>query len=270
MPLWTKVDSAAGAPKWKSIATGSSTANRGNTLFANTTPSAFINNATVGVFGANTSEAVAFPGNGTPGWLKTTVGTGPVLTLSVTGGAEFVNGATITISNGSSNGVAVLTTNGTGNLVSASVTNGGSGFVNNSVVATAFTREKYANAIAGTFDGAGTVGYVNNNIVTISNATVNATATISTNATGGTLTFTFTNKGVFSNSITNTQVVFTISQGTGATLGNTAVGIFTGANLFSSTGGTISDVVVGGRAGRVQREPLVVFKGMTGTGSSSP
>jgi hypothetical protein len=268
MPLWTKTDEAAGAPKW-TIAPGANVATLGNSVFANTTPSAFINNATVGIFGANTSEAVAFPGNGTPGWIKTTVGTGPVLAISnVSGGAGFVNGATITISNGSSNGVAVITTNATSNIVSVEVTSGGSGFVNTSMVAATFTREKYANAIV--YTGTAT-GYTNGDIVTISNAIINATATVSTNATGGTLTFAFTNKGVFSNTISNTQVVISIANSSGGTSSGSGA-TFTSANLFASTGGTINldSISLGGRAGRINREPLVVFKGMTGTGSSSP
>lgn len=129
MPLWTKEDSLNGAPKWKSIATGSGTPNRGNTLFGNVTSGAFINNETIGVFGANNTEAAAFPGNGTPGWIKTTVGTGPVLTVAVSGGTGFVNGSTLTISNGTSTATAVVTSNINGNAASAVVTTPGSGFI---------------------------------------------------------------------------------------------------------------------------------------------
>jgi hypothetical protein len=386
MPLWTKTDSAAGAPKWKSIATGSGTANRGNTLFANVTSGSFINNQSIGVFGANTVEAVAFPGNGTPGWIKTTVGTGPALTVTVTGGTTFVNGCTLTLSNGTSTATAVITSNGGGNAASATIiAPGGSGFVNNATVVKTFNRERFANTIAnstggvaaGSFPGVtqlgfvngnivtitggvlaianstggngtsaffitGAVGYVNSNIITISGPSlvVNAVANISsTNATGGNVALTFLNRGslvngtvnqaftytisntglgggvlgntsvsifansivqtvlvpaimnisstnatggniqlsvqlgggVFSNTAANAPFTYTITQGTGLTLGNTNTSMFTNTIIAgNSGGGTIGTVTLGGRAGRINREPLVVFRGMTGTGSSSP
>jgi hypothetical protein len=450
MPLWTKTDSAAGAPKWKSIATGSGTPNRGNTLFANTTSGAFITGTTVGVFGANVTEAQALTRSVSPGWLKTSIGTGPALTVGVIGGTGFVNGSTITLSNGTTSGIATVITNGTGNATSAVVTTPGAGFIaplpgpgtittlttstgvtgvgtsfttglvgfqiytlanvyvgtiashtsatsvtlaaNAAValtangytlgtVASAFNRERFSNTIAnatggftstafggateigyvngniitvtggvtalanatggtaaGSFNGAALVGYVNGNIITISGArlAVNAVANISTNSLSGNIQLTIVNRGSLANGTVNQAFTYTISQGTGGSLGNTSVSMFgnsivqtvlvpavmnitsnslsgniqlavqngggvftnttvnqaftytitqgTGASLGNtsvtmfgntimagnSSGGVVGAITLGGQAGRIQRECLVVFKGMTGTGSTSP
>lgn len=452
MPLWTKTDSAAGAPKWKSIATGSGTPNRGNTLFANTTSGAFITGTTVGVFGANVTEAQALaPRSISPGWVKTSIGTGPALTVGAIGGTGFVNGSTITLSNGTTTGIATVITNGTGNATSAVVTTPGAGFIAplpgpgtistlttsttvtgsgtsfasglvgfqiytlanvyvgtisafvsptnvtlaaNAAVAlaagngytlgqvtSAFNRERFSNTIAnstggilttafggateigyvngnivtvtggvtaianstggtaaGSFNGAALVGFVNGNIITISGPrlAVNAVANISTNSLSGNIQLSIVQRGSLVNGTVNQAFTYTITQGTGASLGNTNTSMFgnsivqtvlipaianittnstsgnvqlsiqqgggvftnatvnqaftyiitqgTGASLGNtsvtmfgntimagnSSGGVVGAITLGGQAGRIQRESLVAFKGMTGTGSTLP
>lgn len=131
MAQWSNTDNAAGAPKWKSIATGSGTPNRGNTLFANVTSSAFINGVSVGTFGANVAEAQAIsPRMISPGWVKTVLGTGPVTAVTATGGAGYVNGAAFVISgpSGIVPAAATIVTNGTGNVTSASVNSSAQGY----------------------------------------------------------------------------------------------------------------------------------------------
>ena len=452
MPLWTKTDNAAGAPKWKSIATGSGTPNRGNTLFANVTSGAFITGTTVGVFGANVSEATAIqPRAISPGWVKTSIGTGPVVTVGAIGGTGFVNGSTITLSNGTTTAIASVVTNGTGNATSAVVTTPGAGFIAplpgpgtistlttsttvtgsgtsfvsglvgfqiytlanvyigtisafvsatsvtlaaNAAVAlgagngytlgtvtSSFNRERFSNTIAnssggialGSFNNASEIGYVNGNIVTVTggvtalaNATggtaagsfnnpafvgfvngniitisgsrvaVNAVANITTNSVSGNIQLSIVQRGSLANGTVNQAFTYTISQGTGASLGNTNTSMFgnsivqtvlvpavmnvttnaTGGNIQlsvqqgggvftnatvnqaftytitqgtgtslgntsvtmfgntiiagNSSGGVVGAITLGGQAGRIQRESLVAFKGMTGTGSTSP
>lgn len=270
MAQWGNLDAANNAPKWKSIATGSSIPNRGNTVYANTTIGAFINNETLGVFGTDVVEAAALPGNGTPGWTLTRVGTGYVTGLTVSGGSGFANGDSLTISNGSSNGTATLTTNATGNLVSASIGSGGTGFVNTTMVVIGFNREQHLGSVS--FTGTAN-GYSNTDTIRVSNGTINATANVTTNATGGSLTFTVTSLGRFANTLANNQLVVTALSNTGANSAGTGA-TFT-ANLVTSTGGTANATSLGGHAGRIFRETLVVVKQManntnSGGGSTSP
>ena len=133
MALWGKEDRANNAPKWKSIAVGSGTPNRGNTLFANVTSGAFINGMSTGTFGLSQltggNEVGAIqPRAAAPGWNYVTIGTGPVVSVGATNGAGYTNGAVILLSNGTTNGTATVITNGTGNLTSAAVLSGGRGF----------------------------------------------------------------------------------------------------------------------------------------------
>jgi len=236
----------------------------GMQMWANTTQGVFSNNRTLGIYGVSTNEITAgLPI--APGWTLQTQGTGPVTAVTVTGGLNFANGDTITLSNGSSNGVVTLTTNGTGNLVSGAVTTGGSGWFTNTHVVAGFNREKHANAIV--YTGTAT-GYSNTDRVTISNAIINAVATVSTNATGGTLTFTFTNKGIFANTTSNAQVVIAIANATGGASGGSGA-TFTTANLVVSTGGTVTVTTTGGRSNRKQYETLTVVRGMANNTSSN-
>lgn len=259
MSLWGKKDQANNAPKWKSIVAGTSTL-RGNNFFSNTTPNALVNNEVVGLFGVDQTEAGVKQRGVTPGWVIVRTGTGPITAMTATAGVGFANGDTITVSNGSANATATLTTNATGNLVSVNIpsTGLGSGYVNASVVVTGFNREKRANTI--NYTGTAT-GYSNTDVVTVSNAIINATATVSTNATGGSLTFTFTNKGTFANTTSNSQVVIAIANSTGGASGGSGA-TFTTANLVASTGGTLNSITVGGQAGRIQYENIAVVRSM--------
>lgn len=197
MSQWSNKDDANSAPKWKSIATGSGTANRGNTVYANTTVGAFINNISVGLFGVDKTEAASLqPKSIAPGWVLTRKGTG---------------------------GVATVT------------------FTSNST----------------------TVGYSNTDKVVISSPVAggNGAATLTTNATGGNVTLTITTPGFGFTAVNATPNVFITNSTGGTATGNSTV--------------TPIIAVVGGHAGRIFREPLVIVKGMannaaSGGGSTTP
>lgn len=92
-------------------------------------------------------------------------------------------------------------------------------------------------------------GYVNAEVVTLSNGTVNATATLTTNATGGVTSLTLTANGSgFANSGHIVVQVANSSVASNSTNGNTSAG----------TGLTLT-INLGGRAGRVNRENLVAL-----------
>ncbi len=252
MPIWGKLDQANNAPKQKNQIAGANTQVRGNTAFNNTTVGVFGQNMTVGLFAAAANEVTTTRRNLHPGWNMIRWGTGPVTTVTVTGGSGFVNGDTITASNGIVNGIISVTTNATGNAVSGTVVNGGTGFKVNTEVVVAFNRERHV----ATITVAGTpTGYSNTDTIQIGNSIINATASISTNATGGFSTATVVNPGVFANTIANNQVTIRVvanteanSAGSGATLT---------ANLTTSTGGSITVNTLGGRAGRRSIETMV-------------
>ena len=197
MAQWGNKDAANNAPVWKSIATGSGTPNRGNTVFANTTVGAFINGESIGVFGVDVAEAAAVqPKSIAPGWVLTRKGTG---------------------------GLTAIT------------------FTSNST----------------------TVGYSNTDKVVVASpqAGGNATATLTTNSTGGSVTLTITTPGYGFTAVNATPNV-AITNATGGTAGGNS---------------TVTPIAaaIGGHAGRIFREPLVVVKGMannsnSGGGSTTP
>lgn len=260
MSLWGNKDQANNAVKFMPIAGSNAT---GNVVFGNTTPGAFnhARGVIAGLFGVDQTEATVAGKGVTQGWVLRKKGLGPVTGVTATGGAGIANGETVKLSNGSSNGVLTLVSNATSNLASAVITNGGLFEGNTTVVAT-FNREKHLSTVDVT-SNATAIGYTNGDVITASNGVINATATITTNATGGITSTTVTNPGLFGNTQANTTVVFTVSNSTGgATSGNVASTGFA-ANLAASTGGSITITTVGGRAGRVQYETLAVVRNMT-------
>ena len=190
MAQWGNKDAANNAPKWKSIATGSSTPNRGNTVYANTTVGAFINGVSLGVFGVDTAEAAVVQGASiAPGWVLTRQGTG---------------------------GLTAIT------------------FAANST----------------------TVGYSNTDKVVVASpqAGGNASASISTNSTGGSVTLTITTPGFGFTAVDATANVAITNATGGTATGNSTV--------------TPITATIGGHAGRIFREPLVIVKGMANNASS--
>lgn len=137
MSAWGKNDTANNAPKWKNvIAVADGT--RGNTLFANTTPNAFMNNATIGIYGVDLAHA-NHNGAG-PGWIMESQFTGPVIGYVVAnGGLGYTNADSVTVSNGTVNATGTLVTNATGGVVSVTPVANGAGFTNNSILHIALT-----------------------------------------------------------------------------------------------------------------------------------
>ena len=238
----------------------SSRANVDVQMFSNASPGAFMPGIAVGVFGVSASEMSNNINNTSKnrpahaGWNLRRAGTGPVTEFTVTvAGSLFANGETINISNGSSNATGTITTNATSNMVSVAVTSGGAGWTNTAMSVIGFDRQKHVSLIL--YTGTAT-GYGNTDVITVSNGVSNATATVSTNATGGTLTFTITNPGLFGNTVANTTAVVAIANATGgATSGS---GATFSANLVTSTSGTVT-LTLGGRANRVHHETLVAM-----------
>lgn len=267
----TTVESSNGAPIGTYAlvkAGGGANAHFGNTsagsraatdvdMFNNTTPGAFITGAAVGVFGVDATEIAVSNAYGVAhaGWNVRRAGTGPVTNIIVAGGSSFTNGETITIGNGAVDAVGTISTNTSGGIASIAITTPGAGFPNTAVLTKTFNRQKRLATIsvAGTTDA-----YDNTDIIVVSNATINAAASIVTNSTGGFVTgdVTITSVGLFPQARTNGGLVFTVlaangaaSNGTGATITGT---------LANSTGGTAT-VTLGGRAGRVHYETLVAM-----------
>jgi len=199
------------------------------------------------------------------GWVRVYREQGGITAFNVTAaGSGFSNGETVTVSNGSVNAVGTVVANSQGNLVSVAVTTPGT-FTNTSILSFAFNREKHMVNI--TVGGTPT-GYSNTDTIQAGNGTINATATISTNSTGGFVTanLTITNPGLWANTKANTDVSFSVRAANGsASAGSGAT--FT-ANIASSTGGTVT-ANLGGRAGRVTTEVLVATGTIAANGGGS-
>ena len=141
MPLWTNLNQANGAPRWKHVA-GAPVAD-GQTLFMNVTPGAVYTGQAVGVFGIDKNEIHAAKqkyGTATPGWNIIRFGTGPVNTLAINAaGTGYANTNLINITGGSVNATGTLVTNSTGGLTSVAITGAGSGFINVAATTVAVT-----------------------------------------------------------------------------------------------------------------------------------
>lgn len=265
MSIFKNVNNANSMPKWvtKAVGVGGYTANA-ETTFANGSNQGTVIGLTAAVMGgANTNKYHS------SGWTRFVRGTGPVTSFTVvTPGSAYANGQTINVSNGTVNAVGVIVTNASGNITSVGVRTGGS-FVSRNVAITVIgynAEKELQNIIVG-----GTpLGYNNTDVIVASNGTINATATISTNATGGFVSgnVTITNPGLWGNTAANGSVVFTVrnanggvSVGTGAT--------FTANIGYTGTGENVTVAAIGGRAGRVTKECLVAMGSMTTANAAS-
>jgi hypothetical protein len=210
------------------------------------------------------------------GWAQRRAYEGPIISMSVANGV-FANGETVTVSGGSSNATITLGTNATGNLASYVITNGGL-FPNTSNTSTAFNRELHvANLnVSGTDSNIGDANvvylYIGNTDISYG---VNAFAVLASNATGHvgntqTQAITWSGNtaeagntaiangtgfwGLFANVQANTDVAVTVLNANGSPI----TGLTFSANLVPSTGGNTHVTGLGGRAGRVTYETLVV------------
>ena len=264
----------------------------GDVLFGNNQTSVSVNNMVVGVYGVDQTEAGVAGKGVTPGWVVVKQGTGPVTGVAIGAGdtsAKFVNGETMTISNGSSNGVLTFTSNGfagnstsnvvVGNIATITITSGGAGFDTNTHVVKTFTRQLHVANL--TVTGTGT-GYLNTDTISVyGNATVaattNATATITTNSTGGltqnSTNIVITKLGLFQTTFTNTAATSTANVRIVVLAANGSNAVGTGltitANIVPSTGGNVSITTLGGRAGRTNYETLAVVRSMSNAGADA-
>lgn len=123
MPLWTKDDSAGGAPKYK--INSNSTAN-GSSLFGTQ------------VVGLGDGEYNGKKNH--TGWTRVQRGTGPVSTITIgAAGTGYANTDTVKVSGGTTNAAATIVTNGAGAIQTVTITNNGAGFVNNSTATVTIT-----------------------------------------------------------------------------------------------------------------------------------
>jgi len=197
-----------------------------------------------------------------PGWVKQTMGTGPVVSIAVANdGASYANLAVGTVSNGTANPQVHLGVNSTGHVQSITVDNGGNGFINTAAIVV--TRP--ANGVA-TFTIGGGSGYANGEVVTVSNGQINATGSITTNATGGITGITlvapfYAGRGFAAANSTASPAAITTANGTN---GNVVVAtIGAGGTSLSST------VTLGGRSSRVQYETLVASDSIAVTANNN-
>jgi len=250
-------------------------ASNNTSLFINSTPDSFKTGVAVGQFPASQADMANTSGERKglthAGWNLRRAGEGPILSISANAGSGsgFANNETVLISNGTVNATANLFTNSsTTNLVAGVILTAPGQFVNSSVLVFTFQRQKHVANV--TVSGA-TSGFTNTDTIRVSNGIINATATVSTNTTGGitNTSFTITNVGLFANNAANAQAVVTAlaangsaSAGTGATFS---------VNLTTSTGGSInaSSAVMGGRAGRYDYECIVAMAATGELGSNS-
>jgi hypothetical protein len=242
-------------------------------VFANVTVGAFTNanvalHAAMGQFGVSVNAIANTLGESAKinhtGWHLRTVGTGPVVNVTVTaGGTGYANLAFfkfVPVTAGFVNAHGSVTTNSTGGIVAAVVTQTGQGFAN----AGSYTFVAPANGIATVAVATAGGSYVTGDVATFSNGTINAMATITANATGNVTALTITSAGAGFSGVTNTALTVANSTG-GATTGS---GLTITLTLAAGSGATLTPAL-GGRAGRVQYETLVAMKGQTFIGPSA-
>lgn len=121
MPLWTKDDSAAGAPKIQ-INGGLGNPALGAASFGTT------------VVGLGDGEYVGKKAH--TGWTRVIRGKGPVSSIAITAaGTGYSNTDFVRVSGGTTNAYASVTTNGSGGITALTLApNVGGGFVNNSTI----------------------------------------------------------------------------------------------------------------------------------------
>ena len=190
-------------------------------------------------------------------------------------GIGYTNLDFVTFSNGVTNAVASLTTNSIGAITTVTFTLGGGGFDGTAAHAVPTITSVGGNTVTTAHITAGGTTYSNGDVVSFSNGVTNATATVSTNATGGISSLTFTNIGSGFDGVTGDVVVSVANSTGGATSGSGATvtansfgplngSIVANSTSFAAGSGLTLTATLGGRAGRVTNEILAFVKGQTG------
>lgn len=294
MSQWKSNANTSGAPKWSAsiLQQGSGAANKAANvtgLVANATPGAWLVHGQTlhevdGIFPitpgakANTSgESKKVHGLG---WALRTASEGQIITFTgAANGSGFVNGDAINVTGGSLNAVMTVTTNATGNLTGGTIYTAGL-FPNTSAATLAFNRDQHGTTLiyANSTSALTNVGNANTINVTVTDTRAAAepwgkpaTGSFTSNATAGfgasPVTVTWTSNGVFSNTANSTNLTVALTNAAnGAVIGSVTS---SGLTLTTSSGGFAGAITLGGRAGRVNYELLVVDRHINATATSS-
>lgn len=235
-----------------------------------------ITNAGAGFTSNTNTVQTILCANGSP------TGNGLISITSTSNGLGYSNTDTIVASNATLNAVFSITTNSIGGITANALVNCGSGFTGptNTVITIVSNNEvATGNGLLSVTVGTGQTNspsWTNGDVVTFSNATVNATGNIQTNSTGYISSIVVTAVGRGFTGASNTVQTFANSTGGTTGIGNTATAnltpVFAAAATFTLTfdkanfsptidSGTSANVTVtlGGRAGRIQYETLVAM-----------
>lgn len=255
-------------------ATGTGTVNATGTITTNSTggiTAVTIDSGGGGRGYANVAGAVYVP----PVNAISNSTSGATLAVSAAG-AGYVTGDIATFSNGSANALGTVTANATGNITSIAITRAGRGFSNTLNTVVSFKNANggsTGNAIVSAAASPGGTGYNNTDVITFSNGVTNATATPTTNSTGGITSIAITAVG--RGFINATAIAVGVTNATGGATGGSGATITptlhtTTVTFTVGTGsGSTLVAVLGGRAGRIEYETLVAMKGITGPAVAS-
>ncbi len=280
MPLWGLNDTASNSVIWAPSQVGKApTRAQANLLYGNTTPNAYFNGVTVGMFASDTAETAA-------------TGSGVAEIVITSAGSGYTANAVVTITSSAGvNATANAEANATGRIATINITEVGSGYTQTPTVTVAAPA-------ALTFSGNSTGVVVGNS--TVKGFILLGTANVALLANGDTVTYLVgasnTAIGGLANNTTyyvtvanSTAIQLSADQedynggvfinlasvGTGAQAGHsltgqTAVAVASlsgGKNKGITAGWNIRTVGTGGRAGRVTYECLVATRNISGDGS---
>jgi len=249
--MWGNQDAANNAPTYQVIAHPRKYGYEatGTLVYANTTIDEFVGHTQIGVFGVgvgtvSADESTLNNPNISPGWVKKTVISGGIGTLTINyGGNTYNNTDVLTVSstNNITNATASITTNSIGGITSYAFSNIGGGFINiaQTVVAIAnstggaepltynanVTVNAIGQGIATMTINAGGNTFPNGALLNISGGglTVNAQANATTNSIGGITSVTIKNAGFGPTvNVAQTVVAYTFANGSAITANSTA------------------------------------------------
>ena len=280
MPLWGLNDTASNSVIWAPSQVGKApTRAQANLLYGNTTPNAYFNGVTVGMFASDTAEAA-------------TSGSSVAEIVITSAGSGYTANAVVTITSSAGvNATANAQANATGRIAAINISNTGSGYTSTPTVTVAAPA-------ALTFSGNSTGVVVGNS--TVKGFILLGSANVAVLANGDTVTYLVgagnTAIGGLANNTTyyvtvansiaiqlsadredyNGGVFINLaSVGTGAQAGHSLTGqtavatasLSGGRNKGITAGWNIRTVGTGGRAGRVTYECLVATRNISGDGS---
>lgn len=270
MSQWKNDDSAANSPLWvaSSVNKTVNTANR-DAMFGNVTPSAFVNNQVVGVFGVSAAEA---------GVANGTVHSENIVFRKR--GSGYAANANITVSGGSfaTTPAGNAHANSTGRIDNILFSNNGVGVVQAPSIVVDPPAAVTFNALTAVSNTAETIAIATANSKFLAGDVVQYLVAAGNTAIGG-----LSNGSLYYVAFSNTTVLTLAATSGGANIDLTASVSETGHSLTGETavvevviasgkavahaGWNLRTVGTGGRAGRVTYECLVASGSMTGDAS---